>query len=166
MTKLFFFQKEGLLHNIFICDARENSSNNVLFTSEVTLVAQRMRVLTHYHDMIDPYLSSRFREKEDLTWCLKQLRHSCPQARHILILEDDAVIKDDFFTRLRFLLELIERQHYGAATWLDLKLYSQPRLQGFAWDAQPLIELIAYSAIFGWIMEVLCSLVLCRRFGR
>ena len=75
----------------------------------------------------------------------------------MLIFEDDAVIKDDFFNRLYPLLALMREQRYAGSEWLDLKLYSQPRLQGFAWDAQPLLELLAYSALCGWLFEVLLS---------
>ncbi len=50
-----------------------------------------------------------------------------PLAQHILLLQDDAVIKDDFFNRLHIMMELVESR---PSEWLDLKLYSQPRLQG------------------------------------
>jgi hypothetical protein len=49
------------------------------------------------------------------------------QAQHILLLQDDAVIKDDFFNRLHTMMEMVETR---PSEWLDLKLYSQPRLQG------------------------------------
>lgn len=81
----------------------------------------------------------------------------------MVILEDDAVIKDDFLNRLDYLLRLIEQQRYGPTEWLDLKLYSQPRLQGFAWDPQPLLELVAYSCLLGWALELLLtSAFFCR----
>jgi hypothetical protein len=39
----------------------------------------------------------------------------------------------------------------------------QIRAQGFAWDAQPLSELIAYSLLLGWSLEVVLSWLLYSR---
>jgi hypothetical protein len=109
-----------MLDRILVCNA-----DRYLFP-EAQLVARHFPVINRAE--ASPETNIRAKEKQDLVWCLRQVLQRRPQSQDILVLEDDAVIKDDFFSRLYSVLNLRAR-HYSKEAWLDLKLYSQPRLQ-------------------------------------
>ena len=44
-------------------------------------------------------------------------------------------------------------RHRLSVPWLDIKLYKAARLRGWAWDWIPLLQLSAYSALLGMVLE-------------
>ena len=70
----------------------------------------------------------------------------------LLWFEDDVVLMENFFPTLTSILT----HHTGRlarAPWLDIKLYLIPGLRGYAWDPQPLLELISTTALITMILH-------------
>ena len=78
---------------------------------------------------------------------------SDPNVHFILTLEDDIVLMDDFFSTVFSIIKLHERKL--RTFWLDIKLYKNPRLRGWAFDTLPLVHLLATSALLGMAVELL-----------
>ena len=45
----------------------------------------------------------------------------------------------------------------SSVPWLDIKLYKAVRLRGWAWDWVPILQLTAYSALLGLVLEFALS---------
>ena len=70
----------------------------------------------------------------------------------ILWLEDDVVLMENFFPTLTSILDH-HTEKLARAPWLDIKLYLIPGLRGYAWDPQPLLELISTTALITLILH-------------
>ena len=80
--------------------------------------------------------------KRDLVFCSNQLEKMLPKSvEHILILEEDAVLMEDFFSTLLAWMSF-HSDRLQSEPWLDIKLYLNLRLRGWAWDPLPLVELL------------------------
>ena len=89
--------------------------------------------------------------KRDLVFCSNQLEKMLPKSvEHILILEEDAVLMEDFFSTLLAWMSF-HSERLQSEPWLDIKLYLNPRLRGWAWDPLPLVELLASTSLLTWI---------------
>ena len=89
--------------------------------------------------------------KRDLVFCSNQLEKMLPKSvEHILILEEDAVLMEDFFSTLLTWMSF-HSERLQSEPWLDIKLYLNPRLRGWAWDPLPLVELLASTSLLTWI---------------
>jgi len=71
----------------------------------------------------------------------------------LLVLEDDAVIMEGFFT---IVTKILEEKRSLAESWLDFKLYSPPQWQGFLdFCPVPLTEWVSTSCLLGIFFEAL-----------
>ena len=66
--------------------------------------------------------------KRDLVFCSNQLEKMLPKSvEHILILEEDAVLMEDFFSTLLSWMSF-HSERLQSEPWLDIKLFLNPRL--------------------------------------
>ena len=90
---------------------------------------------------------ARQKEKSDFVGCVTRL---LAEASHgsdlLLVLEDDALIVEEFFPTLSSIL-LFHLPSYQQKDWLDVKLYTPPKWSGFGLDILPILDLIAYSGL-------------------
>ena len=94
----------------------------------------------------------------DFTVCHKEVEEDLEgNVELILVMEDDVMVMPNIFSTLSSTLNYNIRR-LTTAPWLDIKLYKPPRLRGYAWDTEPLIELLATS----WLLALLLDLVLTR----
>ena len=75
----------------------------------------------------------------------------------LLVLEDDALIVEDFFATLSSIIQF-HLPSYQQEDWLDIKLYSPPKWAGFGLDCLPAIELVAESGLLATIYILLSNL--------
>ena len=71
-----------------------------------------------------------------------------------LWIEDDVVLMENFFSTLSSILAF-RKPILSTSTWLDIKLYKTPRLRGYAWDFQPLTELVSTALLFAFVMNTI-----------
>ena len=81
-----------------------------------------------------------------LEWCHNR------SARFSVILEDDALPRQDFVQRVQFILD--HRMSKSSKTWAFLKLYYPEKWQGWANDKSIVIELILCSVSGGLILTL------------
>merc|ERR1712142_598300 len=90
----------------------------------------------------------------DFSVCLKEADEEFESdVDYILILEDDVMVMPDIFSTLSSIIAY-NTEKLSSSPWLDIKLYKPPRLRGFAWDTQPLIELLATSCIIALLVDL------------
>ena len=95
--------------------------------------------------------------KKDLVFCSNKLEKMLPKSvEHILILEEDAVLMDNFFSTLLAWMSF-HSERLQSEPWLDIKLYLNPRLRGWAWDPLPLVELLASTSLFTLISHIILT---------
>ena len=95
--------------------------------------------------------------KRDLVFCSNQLEKMLPKSvEHILILEEDAVLMEDFFSTLLSWMSF-HSERLQSEPWLEIKLYLNPRLRGWAWDPLPLVELLASTSLLTWISHTILT---------
>ena len=68
----------------------------------------------------------------------------------LLVLEDDALIVQNFFTILYSILEF-HLPSYQLDEWLDIKLYTPPKWSGFGLDFLPVLDLVASSGLIAML---------------
>ena len=110
-------------------------------------------------------IMDRFRkEAQDYEFCVRQALRYSP--RYVLIMEDDAVPRLDFFSVLHHMLEnYVQRKprddshvvHY----WAFVKLFYPQRWQGYGLEADRLLELLGVGVLGGCVFLVL--LLSCNR---
>ena len=73
-----------------------------------------------------------------------------------LWLEDDVILMEKFFATIQSILSF-KNYELSRKAWLDIKLYTQPHLRGYAWEMIPLVELITTSALLSLFLEIFIS---------
>ena len=94
----------------------------------------------------DKQRQPRQKQKTDFIGCVARVLALQPDADLLLVLEDDALILEEFFPTLSSIL-MFHMPFYQKDSWLDIKLYTPPKWSGFGLDFQPLLELVVYSSI-------------------
>jgi len=144
-------------HRMFICDVNAGPAPHI----EADRLRQYFHVIVRFPHanasavILDPFE----KEKQDYAFCLQQaLRFT---STYVLIVEDDAVARDDLFSVLPHIL-CTRTLSLGTHSWSHLKLYYPERWQGFALDIRTAVELTAlfcitymmWSAVLGvWSYE-------------
>uniref|UniRef100_UPI00398F331D post-GPI attachment to proteins factor 4 n=1 Tax=Pristiophorus japonicus TaxID=55135 RepID=UPI00398F331D len=91
------------------------------------------------------------KEKRDYLYCLRKAL-TAYGPRHVLLVEDDALPREDFFPVLRDLLERRLRGREGEP--LYVKLYHPERLQGYLHpEPARLLEWLGLGALGGWLLS-------------
>ena len=90
--------------------------------------------------ILDPFE----KEKQDYAFCLQQALQLT--STYVLIVEDDAVARDDLFLVLPYILYM---RTFTSQThpWSHLKLYYPERWQGFSFDIRTALELTSFFCI-------------------
>ena len=85
------------------------------------------------------------------------MHQTLPQdVEHILILEDDTLVMQGFFSILSTWMTF-HQERLEAEPWLDIKLYLNPRLRGWAWDPLPLVELLSSTSFLAIVLHVILA---------
>ena len=95
----------------------------------------------------------------DFVFCARQLEIEIwnnNSVKHILILEDDAVVMDGFFPIL-FAWMTFHKERLQSEPWLDLKLYHNPSLRGWAWELPVLVELFAVTLLLTLVFHAILT---------
>ena len=95
----------------------------------------------------------------DFVFCARQLEIALwnnNAVKHILILEDDAVVMDGFFYIL-FAWMTFHKERLQSEPWLDLKLYLNPSLRGWAWELPILVELFAVTLLLTLVFHTILT---------
>ena len=101
----------------------------------------------------------RQKEKSDFIGCVtRMLAEYPPVSDLLLVLEDDALIVQDFFTILSSILEF-HLPSYQLDDWLDIKLYTPPKWSGFGLDFLPLLDLVASSGLIAMAYIISAKLI-------
>ena len=88
---------------------------------------------------------------EDFLLCHEAVR-SKYNPQYELWLEDDVTLMEDFFSTFKSIMAF-RKAILSSTAWLDVKLYKTPRLRGYAWDLQPLTELISMALLFSVVIN-------------
>ena len=95
----------------------------------------------------------------DFVFCARQLEIEIwnnNAVKHILILEDDAVVMDGFFPTLSAWMTF-HKERLQSEPWLDLKLYLNPSLRGWAWELPILVELFAVTLLLTLVIQAILT---------
>ena len=93
----------------------------------------------------------RQKEKSDFIGCVTRMVAEYPPVSDILlVLEDDALIVQNFFTILSSILEF-HLHSYTLDEWLDIKLYTPPKWSEFGLDFLTLLDLVASSGLIAML---------------
>ncbi|XP_061687175.1 transmembrane protein 246 [Syngnathoides biaculeatus] len=111
---------------VVLCDVESGPEVN----GDAELLERHFPVIRRPHRSRPPALDTFEREKRDYVFCLRQA-FRLARPRNMVVLEDDAVPRPDFF---RVLKELLSRRF--AADSLYVKLYHPERLQRY-WNPEP-----------------------------
>ena len=137
---------------LFLCDTFPGPGDHTEVKTLETLVQVYHRFPQNNATAVT---MNRFeREKQDYSYCLDVALTYNP--KYVLIVEDDALAKEDVFEILHFVLtNLVEKKYSGGdhsrnrEEWASLKLFYPERWQGYAFEAVPLLELLATGATGG-----------------
>ena len=92
---------------------------------------------------------------EDFLICYNAIKNQLEFTPDIqLWIEDDVVLMENFFPTLKSILAL-RKPGLSTTPWLDIKLYKTPRLRGYAWDFQPLTELVSTALLFAFVIDTI-----------
>ena len=152
---------------LFLCNTFAGPGIHV----EANHLAKFVPVFNRFHPgntQKDAHFDRFEKEKQDYNYCLLQALKYKP--KYVIIIEDDAVPRPDFFIVLRYILDnLIENKlSMGErvpvrAPWAYLKLYYPERWQGFSNESQRLFELFGIGCIGGTIFLCACRIRVGRR---
>ena len=93
--------------------------------------------------------------KRDFVFCADRMDEMLPKdVEHILILEDDMLVMEGIFSTLSAWMTY-HQERLQAEAWLDIKLYLNPRLCGWAWNRLPLVELLSSTSLLSTILHVI-----------
>ena len=95
--------------------------------------------------------------KRDFVFCADRVDEMLPNdVEHILILEDDALVMQGIFSTLSSWMTF-HQERLQAEPWLDIKLYLNPRLRGWAWNRLPLVELLSTTSLLSILLHVILT---------
>ncbi|ESO94281.1 hypothetical protein LOTGIDRAFT_232519 [Lottia gigantea] len=97
------------------------------------------------------------KETIDYSFCLKVAKTR--KSKYVLVLEDDAVARDDFLLILDHIFKY-RFQHNINMPWAALKLYYPEKWTGYAYELDRLIELCSTGIVGSTIFTFLCYLIL------
>ena len=104
--------------------------------------------------------------KRDFVFCADRMDEMLPKhVEHILILEDDALVMQGIFDTLSAWMTF-HQERLEAEPWLDIKLYLNPRLRGWAWDQHPLVELLSSTTLLSVVLHVILASLQNQKTGR
>ena len=104
--------------------------------------------------------------KRDFVFCAGRMDEMLPKdVKHILILEDDALVMQGIFSTLSAWMTF-HKERLGAEPWLDIKLYLNPRLRGWAWNQLPLVELLSSTTLLSIVLHVILVSLQNQKTGR
>jgi len=121
---------------LFICDVNAGPAPHI----EADRLRQYFHVVVRFPNgnasaaILDPFE----KEKQDYAFCLEQAMQFT--STFVLMVEDDAVARDDLFYVLHHILQT-RTLALGTHTWSHLKLYYPERWQGFSLDIRTAAEL-------------------------
>ena len=123
---------------------------------ELEHLLQPFPVLRPLRNLSLPFPASREQKaKHDFALCFSLLEKRLPpETEYVLVLEDDVILMKNFLSTLTGWM-MFHQEVLAALPWLDIKLYLNPRLRGFAWDTQPLTDLLSSSLLSAFIFELL-----------
>ena len=122
---------------------------------EAMNLSSQIPVYTYAGDDGESSPNSYSKEKNDyvlaLEWCHKR------KARFSVILQDDALPRQDFMQRLQLIMNY--RMSKSNSEWIFLKLYYPEKWQGWGNEKNIVIELIVCAILGGFILTlILCCL--------
>ena len=104
--------------------------------------------------------------KRDFVFCADRMDETLPKdVQHILILEDDALVMQGIFSTLAAWMTF-HQEKLEAEPWLDIKLYLNPRLRGWAWNQLPLVELLSSTTLLSIVLHVILVSLQNQKTGR
>ena len=93
--------------------------------------------------------------KRDFVFCADRMDEMLPKdVKHILILEDDTLMMEGFFSTLSAWMTF-HQERLEAEPWFDIKLYLNPRLRGWALDQLPLVELLSSTSLLSLFLHAI-----------
>ena len=147
---------------LFICNIHAGKGAH----AEADMLSQYFSTVMKSHGP-DPSATTKAsfeREKQDYVFCLEQATEYHP--KYILLIQDDAVPRDDLFPVLGHVLDnyVENRQYRGTAVdntnrWASLKLYYPEKWQGYASEKQPILELCGLGVVGGSIAVFLLKVL-------
>ena len=104
--------------------------------------------------------------KRDFVFCAGRMDEMLPKdVEHILILEDDTLVMQGIFSTLSAWMTF-HQERLEAEPWLDIKLYLNPRLRGWAWNQLPLVELLSSTTLLSIVLNVILVSLLNQKAGK
>ena len=159
------FHSDTLFINkkLFICNVNKEPKNLV----EVEETANHIKVISRFGG---DYPGEKFSEdkweksKEDYAFCLNRAVDDRPE--YVLVLEDDVILKPNFFpslhTHLYTNVPLVQESPASLmdeANWAYIKLYYPPKWSGFSKDFRHYAELAGIASFGGSICVVLHNII-------
>ncbi|XP_070578169.1 post-GPI attachment to proteins factor 4-like [Ptychodera flava] len=153
---------QGDVH-IHICNMERNSTNN----DEAMYLARYMHMIERHTNVkvegdsnaegevpVDQFES----EQRDYAFCLGEMAKF--GAKYTIILQDDAVVHDNFFTNLKGILETkVERRttrgevvNGNTDNLAQIKLYFPEKWQGYEWNVVSCLELLSIGSFGGSLL--------------
>ena len=158
-----YFQTFQLNVPIVVCNVDITDSHQ-----EFHQISHLFRTIQLYENITDhkQVLENKHqKEKSDFVGCVSRLMSAYPPDGDndlLLVLEDDALIVEDFFITLSSILGF-HLPSYQQGEWLDIKLYTPPKWAGFGLDWIPALELFAESGLAS-VLYLFITAIIMRYF--
>ena len=146
----------GARHQVYLCSAEVEQPELESIASMASIPG--LVVMQPCQEHICQEFEKEEREQKyihDFVVCHQEVEdYLGSQVKYLLVIEDDVMLMPSFFSTLSSILTFYTAK-MASSPWLDLKLYLTPRLRGYAWDTEPMIELLATSGLISILSELI-----------
>lgn len=133
---------------------------------DLDAIADYFPMIFRYNGTGDEKPSNKAQETSDYSFCLEEASIKFAQAKYLIVVEDDAIVFENFFMTLRSIVKdrietnvvRGEKIVNDERRWCWMKLYFAEWWSGFGWDANRLWELFWIAVAGGLIGSILAFL--------
>lgn len=134
---------------------------------DLNAIANYFSIIFRYNiSGVEEIPSNKGQETSDYAYCLEQASLRFGTTKHLIAIEDDAVVFENFFSTLHSIVKNRIETTYTRGEkivldkrkWCWMKLYFPEFWSGFAWDANRLWELVWITVCGGMIGSILAFL--------
>jgi hypothetical protein len=148
-TEVLVTSGHSLQHSLHIVVCNVDHTNSHQEFDSIPHIFHTVQLYQNITNIDQVFENKRQKEKFDFVGCVTRMfSEYLPSSDSdlLLVLEDDALIVEDFFPTLSSILQT-HLPSYQQEEWLDIKLYTPPKWSGFGLELLPAIDLVAYSGL-------------------
>lgn len=146
---------------VVVCSVDSHWENHL----DLNEVKNYFPLILRYNNTEDDKPSNKKQETSDYAFCLEEASHKFAKTKYLIVLEDDAIVFDNFVTTLssivsdRLETNIVRGEKVNSdRQWVWMKLYFNEFWCGFGWDANRLWELFWIAIAGGMIGAMLAFL--------